>query len=86
YLVDQVFWLRVLLAGGHIAKVSGVFYEHRVHTGQLSATLRGAETTLNEITRFAPSLQDHPKVLKVWRRYGRVLSLRRRLMGLIPIQ
>lgn len=79
YLVDQIFWLRVLLAGGQIAQLPSTFYEHRVHAGQLSASLRGASSTLAEIEAFAPALTSHPRVLAVWRRYGRLLLLRKML-------
>ncbi|MFK7875692.1 MAG: glycosyltransferase family 2 protein [Paracoccaceae bacterium] len=79
YLVDQTFWLSVLLAGGTIGQSQDILYEHRIHGDQLSAFLRNAESTLAEIEQFAPSLAGHISALKAWKRYGRMLSIRKKL-------
>lgn len=81
YLVDQVFWLDVLRAGGSIAQVTDRLYEHRVHTGQASSGLRGATSTLDEIDKYAPNLADHPRALRAWRRYRKLRVIRSRLIG-----
>jgi GT2 family glycosyltransferase len=80
YLLDQTYWLRVLLAGGTIAQVPDVLYEHRVHSRQLSSTLRNSGSTLREIDQFTPSLLGWPRVLAAWRRYKKILCLRNKLM------
>ncbi len=82
YLTDQTFWLRCLLMGGMIAQTDDVFYDHRVHRGQLSSALRANRSTLQEVERFEPRFADYlPKaeageMMRIWRRYGRMLALR----------
>lgn len=84
YLVDQVFWIETLLAGGTISQTKEVLYDHRIHANQLSATLRKASSTLAEIEMFAPELRNSPKASAAWRRYGRLLNLRNKLFSLFP--
>lgn len=76
YLTDQSFWLTALALGAQIAQISATHYEHRVHDHQLSATLRAAGSTLDEVRRFQPAGPDPVRLNRIWQRYGAKLALR----------
>ena len=65
-----------------IATLEDAYYDHRVHRGQLSSTLRASGTTLDEVRRFVPEGSDSVRLARIWNRYGAKLALRQMLTAL----